>query len=112
MDVWKLLILTILVAVLLGCTVGVLIGKHQLKKQRPDYKALLTNKERIIYFACILLGAACIAIGFLYKPASNPDPNMQPGMEQEFGMDGELIYDNPEQAAPIAGEVTSHVIIG
>lgn len=93
METWKLLLITLLSAVLLGCIVGVLSGKHQLKRQREDYRPLLSLKERLVYTACILLGITCIVFGVRYNTPDDGvsmDGGMGMGMEGEMtpGMDG------------------------
>lgn len=86
METWKLLLITLLSAVLIGCIIGVLVGKHQLKKKREDYRPLLSIKERIIYTLCILLGIACIAVGVRYNTS---DDNL--AADGEMGMEGEMM---------------------
>lgn len=96
MELWKLLLITLLSAVVLGCVFGVLLGKYQVKKLAGNYRPLLNVKERIVYGACILLGAGCIAVGLLYTP---PEAAMGEGMMlgmsdgtmmgEEFAMEGD-----------------------
>lgn len=89
MELWKLLLITLLAAVVLGCLAGVLLGRHQLKKLSGNYRPLLSTKERVIYLACILLGAGCIAFGLLYtSPATQvDDATGESGeVQQEDGM--------------------------
>lgn len=85
MELWKLILITLLSAVVLGCIIGVVVGKHQLKKMSGNYRPLLNNKERIIYGACVLLGAACLAVGLFYTP---PEPQMDPGAVVEGAENG------------------------
>lgn len=75
METYKLLLLTLLAAVLLGCGVGVFLGKYQLKIRKPNYKPLLSKKEKILYSVSVFLGAVCIAVGALYSPPRQLPPD-------------------------------------
>lgn len=63
METWKLLLITLLSAVVLGCVIGIVTGKQQLKRARGNYRPLLSVKERIIYTLCLVAGGICIAAG-------------------------------------------------
>lgn len=90
MATWKILLITLLAAVLLGCIIGVAVGKHQVKKNRAGYKPLLSRKERILYAVCIVGGAACIAFGLLYTPPSQQLENeMMDGMAENYEAEAE-----------------------
>lgn len=74
METWKILLITVASAVVLGCILGVIIGKHQAKKARGDYKPLLSLKEKIIYFLCFAVGTGCVLLGIFYTfPSSSPN---------------------------------------
>ena len=66
METWKILGITIISAIVLGCVGGMVIGKHQIKKMSGNFRPLLSIRERIIYSACILLGAGFILFGVFY----------------------------------------------
>ncbi|MDR2933210.1 MAG: hypothetical protein LBV27_08905, partial [Oscillospiraceae bacterium] len=89
METWKILLITILSAVVLGCIIGVIIGKYQVKRAQSDRKPLLSVKERVIYFLCMALGAGCILFGVLYTFPSSQNPDMtDPGNMIDGGMIG------------------------
>lgn len=91
MVTWKLLLITLLSAVVLGCVIGVLTGKHQIKKARGGYKPLLSVRERIIYSLCIVMGAVCVLVGVFYLPGAEAQEQgmaMYPGMEGQLSPDG------------------------
>lgn len=72
METWKILLITLLAAVAIGSIIGVLVGKHQVKKAQSGRKPLLSVKERIIFSALILAGVACILVGNFYTlPSQN-----------------------------------------
>lgn len=87
MDTVKLLLITVLPALLLGCIVGIVTGKHRVKKLNNQLHPVLTTRQRIVYSVSIALGVACILTGIFY----NPQPAMDDmGMEGMYG--GEDMY--------------------
>lgn len=68
METWKILLITLLPAVVLGCVIGIVSGKHQAKKAAGRVKPLLNKRERLIYSLCVLLGTACILFGIFVAP--------------------------------------------
>lgn len=103
MEILKVLLITLLAAVGGGCLIGVLSGKHAVKKAFNKSKPLLSIKERIIYAGLLAGGAACILAGiFLVSPGGEGDlidPGLdgKPGMEgEEFGMEGEYTMGGDE----------------
>jgi formate hydrogenlyase subunit 3/multisubunit Na+/H+ antiporter MnhD subunit len=61
-------------AVALGVIVGIAVGKYQVRRARSGRLKVLTQKEKIIYGSCVLLGVACIAVGaFVKLPESNAE---------------------------------------
>ncbi|GHU79030.1 hypothetical protein FACS1894191_0920 [Clostridia bacterium] len=74
METWKILVITIASAVVLGCIIGVIVGKHQLKKAQSGYSPILSLKEKIVYFLCFAVGAGCVLIGVFHDfPAKGGD---------------------------------------
>jgi len=63
MSTVKILLVTVLTAVVGGCIIGVLWGKHTVKKITLNRKPLLSSRERLVYLGMLVLGAACIALG-------------------------------------------------
>jgi len=63
MSTVKILLVTVLTAVVGGCIIGVLWGKHTVKKITLNRKPLLSPRERLVYLGMLVLGAACIALG-------------------------------------------------
>ena len=87
MQILKLVAITLLSALALGCIFGVIIGKHQLKKMRGESRALLSKKERIVYTACMLLGIGAMAFGIFYTSptsAENLYEGENMGVQEEF----------------------------
>lgn len=78
MAVWKIILLSILTAVVLGSVGGVLIGKYLVKRAKSNKKPVLSRKERILYLACIALGTASILFGVFYK---SPEPGNSMNLE-------------------------------
>jgi len=66
METWKIIGITVVSAVVLGCIIGAVIGKYQLKKAQSDYKPLLSFKEKLVYFTCFALGAGLVLFGVFY----------------------------------------------
>ena len=105
MDMVKLLLVTLLPAVALGCLVGILIGKYRVKKQAGRIRSILNTRQRILYSVSILVGIGCILFGILYTPEQDMgmdsdfyDPGMdmmEPGMEEPAGEVG--LLDLPQQ---------------
>ncbi|MDR2909731.1 MAG: hypothetical protein LBU86_07600 [Oscillospiraceae bacterium] len=90
MESLKLLLLIVLPAIVVACIVGVVFGKHQIKKENGRLRPVLGKKERIVYSASMALGVVLLLVGFLYNPA--PDDGMagMDGMDPygDMGMEG------------------------
>lgn len=80
METWKILIITVVGAIAAGVAAGIFIGKILVKRAKSGRKRLLSTKERVVYSACILLGAALILFGVFFKfpstGAASPDDMM------------------------------------
>lgn len=118
MGIVKILLLTVLPAIVLGCIIGIIAGKHQVKKANNQVRRVLSNTQRIVYSVSILVGVACVITGFMYKPAGSA---IDAGNMDEMGMGdygemggfddgvmigdmGELPLDGMEEEIPMDGE--------
>lgn len=111
----KILLLTVLPAVVIACIVGVVAGKHQVKKANNQVRRVLSTRQRIVYTLSILVGIACVATGIFYKPADAVDVGGMGDMG-EMGMGdygemggfedgkGELPMDDMEGGADIVDD--------
>jgi len=96
MNIVKLLLLTLLPAVVLGCLVGIFVGKYKIKKESGQIRSILNTRQRILYSASILIGICCILFAIFYSPQQDTgdmgmDPGYyEPGMEPDMepGMEG------------------------
>lgn len=101
LEPWKLMLIFIAAAIVLGVIIGVMVGKYQVKRASSDYKPLLSLKERIIYVIVFAVGAGCLLFGVFYTFPTSQNPGivdegmMNPGMED--GVRGE----NPDGTADI-----------
>lgn len=66
MAIWVIPVI-IVGAIVIGLIVGLVAGKSQLKRSKPDYKPLLSRKEKLIYTALFVGGTALILFGAFYK---------------------------------------------
>lgn len=105
MATWQMLLITLLVAVVLGCIIGVLVGKHQVKKLSGNYKPILSVPERIIFAVCVVAGVVCISLGLFYTPGGeqNIQDGMNPGMQEGMVPGGDMEM-NPGEVMP-EGEI-------
>lgn len=75
METWKILIITVAGAIVAGIAAGICIGKFLVKRAKSSRRRLLSTKERIVYSACILLGAALVLFGVFFKfPSTEAGP--------------------------------------
>ena len=87
MEIVKLLLLTLLPAVVLGCLVGIFAGKHKVKKEAGQIRSILNTRQRILYSVSILVGISCILFGILYTPEQDMgDMGMDSGFYDDSGM--------------------------
>lgn len=84
----KVLIITLLLALVGGCIIGVVLGKRAVKKSMGEIKPVLSTKERIIYSIVFVLGAACICIGVFLVPRLTGAGEMLE--DPMMGMEGEM----------------------
>jgi hypothetical protein len=116
METWKILLITLLSAVVLGCIIGVVSGRQQVKKLKGMSRALLTSKERMVYGALVLFGAACIAVGIFVVPnlgaadAGMMDEGMRPGgmFDDSMGIEanpGDIMINSVVPEDAIEGEL-------
>jgi len=70
MDIVRLLLLTVLPVVALACVVGVVVGRHQVKKAAGQLNPILSSRERIVYATSILLGVVFLLVGIFYQPVA------------------------------------------
>ena len=106
METWKILLLTVLIAVALGCVAGILIGKYAVKRANSSRKPLLSFRERIVYSALILVGAGLIAFANLYTfPATDAQLNAS---EEEQMPEGDMGDGEQVQGGTAGGEVVVH----
>lgn len=92
MDIIKILLITLLAAVGGGCIIGIVSGKHAVKKAMSGSKPLLSKKELAIYLGLFLAGAACIAFGVLWLPNTGQD---MMGSGEMDGMYEDGMMENP-----------------
>ncbi len=87
MEIVKLLLLTLLPAVVLGCLVGVFAGRHKVKKEAGQIRSILNTRQRVLYSVSILVGISCILFGILYTPKQDMgDMGMDSGFYDDSGM--------------------------
>ncbi len=87
MAIVKVVLLTVLVTVGVGCVVGVYLGKQAVKKVSNQSKPLLTPKERIVYASMMAAGVACILLGvFLVPRLTTNQTNTDMMGQEEFMM--------------------------
>lgn len=99
METWKLLLITVLSAVALGCIIGIVTGKQMVKRSRDGYKSLLSRKERVVYTACMVVGAGLILAGVYLVPGGNGGAGDLPGDMMNGGMtEGEMMDPAAQQA--------------
>lgn len=87
MDTWKIILIALLVAIFLGCVIGVMMGKYQIKKKRGEIKAILNTRERIIYLSSVVVGVVCILLGLYFNTPQTSTDGMD-GMNGMGDMDG------------------------
>jgi hypothetical protein len=137
METWKLLLVTLLSAVVLGCVVGVITGKRLVKKARGGYQPLLTAKERVVYSLLVIFGAACVAVGVFVVPSvggldeamvydefGNPMPggmmegenllvgDMVDGVVLDDGMGGDIMVNNATTEEAVESEIVEDDLVG
>ena len=112
MAILRMLFMTVVPAVVLACVIGLLVGRHQVKKAAGQLKPLLTQKERIIYAPSITIGVICLAVGIFYQPpARMPDqgdmgmmmPDHSFGGQDFVNMDGGMEFTD---GSAIADDIT------
>ena len=92
MSAWLILFLVLLAAVIIGCIAGVLIGKHQVKRETSS--PVLSFRQRIVFLSCILLGIGCILGGnYLDRRSASPDMVME-GLKDVPGTQESAVVDN------------------
>ena len=95
MDIARLLLITLLSAIVLACIIGVAVGKYQVKKAAGQLRPLLTTRERIIYAASATIGVICLLVGIFYQPRPPVhEGNMEWAMDPPFS-DGEFMQMDP-----------------
>jgi len=70
MDIVKLLLLTVLPALVLACIVGLIVGRYQVKKAQGELKSVFSPKQWMAFATSIALGVVCILVGIFYHPSA------------------------------------------
>ena len=95
METVRLLLLTLLPALVLACIVGLVVGRYQVKKAQGQLKSVFSPRQWVCFAASIALGVACILVGIFYHPNAGTqwdDPWFPDEMDGgSFWMDGEVV---------------------
>ena len=88
MQLWLLLVIVGLSALMLGSISGVVIGKTTIARMRGEHKPLFSRKEKLILLSIILVGVVCVLFAVFYEP---PEPVFEdPWGEDMMLGDGEF----------------------
>lgn len=80
MEALKLILITFLPAIAVGCIFGVVAGRHKVKKEAGQVRSILNTRQRIMYSVSIVLGIACILFGIFYMPGNDTTGGMGDGV--------------------------------
>jgi len=97
MQIWQLLLLVFVLALLVGSIAGAIIGKSQMRAK--GHAGLFSQKERIILLAVLLVGVGVVLFGVFYTPGGNVEPDFWGpeggGMEIMPGNGGAVMRPTP-----------------
>lgn len=103
METFKLVLIILISAIILGALIGFAIGKIQIKLAHSNRK-LFSRKEKIILLSCVAVGICVVMIGIFWKSGDEIQPGQDGmGMEEqgEYGdyADGKVVTRSVGNAA-------------
>jgi len=80
MQIWLLLLIVFAIAIVVGCIVGLIVGKALVNKANPNgRRSLFSRGESIVLLAMVLVGIGAILFGVFYTPGGNYEPDFWAG---------------------------------
>ena len=72
MEIWKLFLITVVSAIVVGCIAGILVGKYLVNRTNTSRRSLFTPKQRLVLLSCLGAGILTIVLGILLPSLKSP----------------------------------------